>query len=117
MAERHGIETIDMRDLSEKDVTETIRDRTDGLGADSTIEAVGMGGPRQTCACHRPTSSRSPALRDLIEDDLEGRRDRMSALTSAIAAVRRRGTVSISGVYGAMADPMPRGPCSTRASR
>ena len=32
----------------------------------------------------------------------------MSALTSAIAAVRRRGTVSISGVYGAMADPMPK---------
>ena len=42
-----------MRDLSEKDVTETIRDRTDGRGADSTIDAVGMescGKPAATIA-------------------------------------------------------------------
>ena len=33
--------------------------------------------------------------------------DRLSALHTAIAAVRRGGTLSISGVYGGMADPMP----------
>ena len=33
--------------------------------------------------------------------------DRLDALTSAIDAVRRGGTVSISGVYGGAASPMP----------
>jgi threonine dehydrogenase-like Zn-dependent dehydrogenase len=33
--------------------------------------------------------------------------DRLAALRSAISAVRRGGTVSISGVYGGMSDPFP----------
>jgi threonine dehydrogenase-like Zn-dependent dehydrogenase len=33
--------------------------------------------------------------------------DRLSALFTAIDAVRRGGTVSVSGVYGGAADPMP----------
>ena len=33
--------------------------------------------------------------------------DRLTALHNAIGAVRRGGTVSISGVYGGTADPMP----------
>jgi threonine dehydrogenase-like Zn-dependent dehydrogenase len=33
--------------------------------------------------------------------------DRMNALYSAIDIVRRGGTISLSGVYGGMADPMP----------
>ncbi len=33
--------------------------------------------------------------------------DRLTALHNAIGAVRRGGTVSISGVYGGSADPMP----------
>jgi threonine dehydrogenase-like Zn-dependent dehydrogenase len=33
--------------------------------------------------------------------------DRLTALHGAIGAVRRGGTVSISGVYGGTADPMP----------
>lgn len=33
--------------------------------------------------------------------------DRLAALRSSIGAVRRGGTVSVSGVYGGMADPMP----------
>ena len=33
--------------------------------------------------------------------------DRLNALTLAIDAVRRGGTVSISGVYGGAADPLP----------
>jgi threonine dehydrogenase-like Zn-dependent dehydrogenase len=33
--------------------------------------------------------------------------DRLAALKLAITAVRRGGTISISGVYGGMADPMP----------
>jgi threonine dehydrogenase-like Zn-dependent dehydrogenase len=33
--------------------------------------------------------------------------DRLAALYTAIETVRRGGTVSLSGVYGGMADPMP----------
>jgi threonine dehydrogenase-like Zn-dependent dehydrogenase len=33
--------------------------------------------------------------------------DRLAALHAAIEVVRRGGTVSLSGVYGGMADPMP----------
>jgi threonine dehydrogenase-like Zn-dependent dehydrogenase len=33
--------------------------------------------------------------------------DRLSALNSAIDLVRRGGTISLSGVYGGMADPLP----------
>jgi threonine dehydrogenase-like Zn-dependent dehydrogenase len=33
--------------------------------------------------------------------------DRMTALYTAIDAVRRGGTISISGVYGGSMDPMP----------
>jgi threonine dehydrogenase-like Zn-dependent dehydrogenase len=33
--------------------------------------------------------------------------DRIDALTTAIKAVRRGGTVSVSGVYGGEVDPMP----------
>jgi threonine dehydrogenase-like Zn-dependent dehydrogenase len=33
--------------------------------------------------------------------------DRMRVLHDAIATVRRGGTISLSGVYGGMADPMP----------
>ena len=33
--------------------------------------------------------------------------DRLSALYTAIDAVRRGGTISLSGVYGGMKDPMP----------
>src|SRR4029079_8113151 len=33
--------------------------------------------------------------------------DRLSAFTTAIDAVRRGGTISLAGVYGGMADPLP----------
>jgi threonine dehydrogenase-like Zn-dependent dehydrogenase len=33
--------------------------------------------------------------------------DRLNALYSAIELVRRGGTISLSGVYGGMADPLP----------
>jgi threonine dehydrogenase-like Zn-dependent dehydrogenase len=33
--------------------------------------------------------------------------DRLSALTAAIESVRRGGTLSITGVYGGQADPLP----------
>ena len=43
--------------------------------------------------------------------------DRLNALYTAIELVRRGGTISLSGVYGGMADPMPHADhCSTSRS-
>jgi len=39
--------------------------------------------------------------------DAEGRVDRLAAVYTAIDLVRRGGTISLSGVYGGMADPLP----------
>ena len=43
--------------------------------------------------------------------------DRLSALLSCFEAVRRGGTVSISGVYGGALDPIPMMHSSTRGYR
>ncbi len=107
MARRHGIETIDTTDRSDEEVTAAIRELTAGRGADSSIDAVGME------AHGNPSAAVAQRVVGLLPDALSTKLiqkvgvDRMSALTSAIDAVRRGGTVSISGVYGGMADPMP----------
>jgi len=48
-------------------------------------------------------------LPDALEAKLMGRAgvDRLGALYAAIDIVRRGSTISLSGVYGGMADPMP----------
>ncbi|GAA4857105.1 zinc-dependent alcohol dehydrogenase [Actinomycetospora corticicola] len=104
MAQRHGIETINGADT---DVTQEIRDRTDGRGTDSAIDAVGMeahGSPLpqavQKVAAKLPDAISAPLMKVAGVD-------RTAALLGAVDAVRRSGTVSISGVYGGMADPLP----------
>ncbi|MCD2186938.1 zinc-dependent alcohol dehydrogenase [Actinomycetospora soli] len=104
MAQRHGIETINGNDT---DVTAAIRDRTDGRGTDSAIDAVGMeahGSPIpqavQKVASKLPDAISGPLM------SVAGV-DRTAALVGCIDAVRRAGTVSLSGVYGGMADPLP----------
>ncbi len=106
MARRHGIEVVDIRD-HDGDVPEAIREMTDGRGPDSVIEAVGMevhGSPAtglaQTITGLLPDSVAQEALN-------RGGVDRLSALYSAIDTVRRGGTISIIGLYGGMADPLP----------
>jgi len=105
MAERHGVETIDA--LTVDDVPAAIRDMTDGRGADSVIDAVGME------AHGAPVAALGQKLVGLLPDRLAAPLaekvgvDRLSALHAAIHAVRRGGTVSIIGVYGGGADPMP----------
>jgi threonine dehydrogenase-like Zn-dependent dehydrogenase len=105
MARRHGVETVDLSDHG--DIGEAIRSMTDGRGADSVIDAVGMeahGAPvaklLQDAAGLLPDAAAQP----LIE---KAGIDRLSALYACIDAVRRGGTVSISGVYGGALDPMP----------
>lgn len=105
LAERHGVETVDLRD--HKDVAGAIRDLTDGRGADRVIEAVGMeahGNPVAERVIG--VASRMPKVlaKPMIE---HAGLDRLAALHSAMEIVRRGGTVSVVGVYGGAVDPMP----------
>ena len=105
-ATARGIETIDMTGLGGS-VGDAVRDLTDGRGTDSVIDAVGMeahGSPvaqaAQTAAAFLPDFVAKPFMQ-------KAGVDRLGALYSAIDCVRRGGTISLSGVYGGMADPMP----------
>jgi threonine dehydrogenase-like Zn-dependent dehydrogenase len=106
MARRHGIEVIDSNRV--KDVTAAVRDLTDGRGADSAIDAVGMeahGGSAIPQAAQKLVNK----LPDAISAPLMSFAgvDRTAALIGCVEAVRRAGVVSLSGVYGGMADPLP----------
>ncbi|HJQ49033.1 MAG TPA: zinc-dependent alcohol dehydrogenase [Gaiellaceae bacterium] len=102
----HGVEVLDLNE-HEDDLVDVVRGMTDGRGPDSVIDAVGMeahGSPigklMQTLAGYLP----NPVQRKLIET---AGMDRLHALFLAIELVRRGGTISLSGVYGGMADPLP----------
>ena len=103
MAARHGVEVFDAADST----ADAIRDVTDGRGPDAVVDAVGMeahGSPVGKLA-HRVTALMPDAVgRKLMET---GGVDRLAALHSAIDLVRRGGTLSLSGVYGGQASPMP----------
>jgi threonine dehydrogenase-like Zn-dependent dehydrogenase len=105
MARRHGVEAVDVTDLD--DVPGALIEMTGGRGPDAVIDAVGMeahGAPvgklAQTAAGLLPDKL-SQALTD------KAGVDRLVVLHAAVKAVRRGGTVSISGVYGGEQDPMP----------
>jgi threonine dehydrogenase-like Zn-dependent dehydrogenase len=95
-------------DLSGVDhVAGALRDLTDGRGPDSVLEAVGMeahGSPIAEKAIWAASRLPKPLARKAIET---AGIDRLGALLTCFDAVRRGGTVSISGVYGGMADPLP----------
>ena len=104
-AAARGVETIDFRD--HKDVAEVVKEMTSGRGADAVIDAVGMeahGAPVGKLA-HQMLSYLPDALgRKIMET---AGIDRLGALYPALEMVRRGGTVSLIGVYGGSADPMP----------
>jgi threonine dehydrogenase-like Zn-dependent dehydrogenase len=99
---------VDVLDLAAPDeIVATIREMTDGRGPDSVIDAVGMeaeGAPIASLA-HAMVG----VLPDAVAAPLMERAgvDRLAALFLAIDLVRRGGTVSVIGVYGGMADPLP----------
>jgi threonine dehydrogenase-like Zn-dependent dehydrogenase len=103
-----GAETLDLGEV-EKDsgVAEAVRELTSGRGADSVIDAVGME------AHGSPAASVVQKFVGLLPDAAAERLlktaglDRLAALYTAIDAVRRGGTISVSGVYGGAIDPMP----------
>jgi len=102
-AQGYGVETRMYSD----DVAAQLRDLTDGRGPDSVIDAVGME------AHGSPVTRVAQQAAGLLPDAI-GRTflqkagvDRMAALLLAIDVVRRGGTISLSGVYGGAADPLP----------
>jgi threonine dehydrogenase-like Zn-dependent dehydrogenase len=105
-ARRRGIEVIDLSE-HDQNLAELLRERTDGRGPDSVIDAVGMeahGSPRAKFA-----QQMTGLLPDAIAEQVMQKAgiDRLHALYLAIDIVRRGGTISLSGVYGGMADPLP----------
>ncbi|NIK58990.1 alcohol dehydrogenase catalytic domain-containing protein [Kribbella shirazensis] len=102
-AQGYGVETR----MYSADVAAQLRDLTDGRGPDSVIDAVGME------AHGSPVTRVAQQAVGLLPDAI-GRTfmrkagvDRMAALLLAIDIVRRGGTISLVGVYGGMADPLP----------
>ncbi|MFW0874714.1 zinc-dependent alcohol dehydrogenase [Rhodococcoides corynebacterioides] len=105
-ATARGIETVDLRDAKGR-VGDAIRDLTDGRGTDSVVDAVGMEAHGSPVA--KVTQQLAGLLPDALSKPMMQRAgvDRLDALYSAIDIARRGGTISLSGVYGGAADPLP----------
>jgi threonine dehydrogenase-like Zn-dependent dehydrogenase len=104
-ARARGAETIDLR--QHDDLGEVIRSMTDGRGPDSVIDAVGMEahGAPVASFIQRAAGILPDALQEKVMD--AAGIDRLTALRAAVDIVRRGGTLSIIGVYGGAADPLP----------
>jgi threonine dehydrogenase-like Zn-dependent dehydrogenase len=105
-ASSRGVRTIDLVQVDDK-LADVIRDLTDGRGTDSVIDAVGMEAHGSPLA--KAAQQVTGLLPDAIAKPLMQKAgiDRLGALYSAIDIVRRGGTISLIGVYGGMADPLP----------
>ncbi len=104
-AQARGVTTLDLGSVD--DVADAIRELTGGRGPDAVIDAVGMeahGSPGGKFA-----RQAVGLLPDKVGEKLMETAgvDQLAALQIAIDAVRRGGTISLSGVYGGMADPLP----------
>ena len=105
-ARQHGATVVDLREHKD-DLTDVIRGLTNGRGPDSVIDAVGME------AHGAPGAKLMQNMTALMPRALAARLmehvgiDRLAALYAAIDMVRRGGTISLSGVYGGMTDPIP----------
>ena len=104
-ARARGIEVVNMDEVD--DLGDEIRSRTNGRGTDSVLDCVGM-------EAHGSTATKAiQQVAGLLPDAISGPMmehagvDRLAALYSAIDIVRRGGTISLTGVYGGMADPLP----------
>jgi threonine dehydrogenase-like Zn-dependent dehydrogenase len=105
MARRHGVQAVDAS--AHDNIADSLREMTDGRGPDSVIDAVGMeahGAPLGKLA-HQLASMLPDSVTQMMME--KAGIDRLSVLHSAIDTVRRGGTISLSGVYGGSADPMP----------
>ena len=101
-----GVEVLNL-DEHGNALADVIRETTDGRGTDSVIDAVGMEAHGSPVA--KLAQQLTAALPDAIAGPMMQKAgvDRLGAIYSAIDIVRRGGTISLSGVYGGMADPLP----------
>ncbi len=105
-AQARGVHTFDLTEYGDK-ITDAVRETTGGRGPGSVIDAVGME------AHGAPLAEGMQQMTTLLPDALASRMmqragvDRLTALHLAIELVRRGGTISLSGVYGGIADPLP----------
>ncbi len=102
-----GAEAVDISMLEGTSLADVVRDQTNGRGPDAVIDAVGMEahGSGGVKAVHKLVGLLPDAVAEPLM--LKAGVDRLAALTTAFDAVRRGGTVSIVGVYGGAADPLP----------
>lgn len=103
MAREAGAITIDMHD---EYVYDRLLDLTGGIGPDVCIDAVGM-------EAHGYTAIES--FYDKVKTNLFMETERPHALRQAIECCRKGGTLSISGVYGGIADKVPLGAIMNKA--
>lgn len=103
-----NIETICLADIDGGAMLpEAIHEMTDGRGADAVIDAVGME------AHGSPVAEASQKALGVLPRPMQAAFmtragvDRLEALHQAIDCVRRGGTISVVGVYGGAADPLP----------
>jgi threonine dehydrogenase-like Zn-dependent dehydrogenase len=104
-ARAHGVDAIDLESVD--DLAGLVRDKTDGRGPESVIDAVGMeahGAPVAKLAQRLAGFLPDSAAQKMMET---AGTDRLTALHLAIEVVQRGGNVSLSGVYGGAASPMP----------
>jgi threonine dehydrogenase-like Zn-dependent dehydrogenase len=104
-AKANGVEVLHLEEHD--DIVAVVQEMTGGRGPDCVIDAVGM-------EAHGSTPGKlAQTMAGLLPDEWAAAMmkkagvDRLSALHLAIDLVRRGGTVSLSGVYGGMTDPMP----------
>ncbi len=103
MAARHGVTVAAEHD----EAVQLINERTSGRGADGVVDAVGMEahGNHIAAGMQRAAGMLPDALgRKVFE---HAGIDRTSALNSALELAARGATVSLSGIYGGMATPVP----------
>ena len=106
--EAHGAGAIDLNEAESLGGVGTfVRELTDGRGPDAVIDAVGMEAHGSPAA--QGMQKFVGLLPDAVAEPMMKKAgiDRLAALHTAIDAVRRGGTISISGVYGGAVDPMP----------
>jgi threonine dehydrogenase-like Zn-dependent dehydrogenase len=104
-ARRHGVEVLDLTLFD--DLAGAVRELTGGRGADSVIDAVGMEAHGSKGA--KLAQQVAGLLPDAVSAKLMEKAgvDRLAAFYAAVDIVRRGGTISLIGVYGGMADPLP----------
>jgi len=104
-ARAHGVEVLDVTEHD--DIAAVVREMTDGRGPISVIDAVGME------AHGAPVGKFAQRVAGMLPDAVARKLsetagiDRLAALHLAIELVQRGGTISLSGVYGGAASPMP----------